>query len=223
MLLQHLADGVELEFIPSNPYPAWVLGREDAGYIGGGASLSMVLNGINKYGRFPISRVGTYNESIRKGVNWRNYIQDAEPFQAGCCYLGNLPSREMADAIILSVRAGHPIVFGGSTAVSNKPVYKEKVKTGTLQGRWSHATAFVAYRIISGTVYLAHMNSWGNVYGVGQYEKDPGSVIWLSEEDIRAMCAGTYRDAFAITYVESTKGPKNWNLAPRQIPFPTLS
>ncbi len=220
MLLQHLADGIELEFVSSNPYPAWVLGREDARYRGGGASMSMVLNGINRYGRFPIAKVGTYAESIRSRINWRKRIDEAEEFQAGCSYLGNLSSREMADAILLCLRAGHPVAFGGSTAVANTSDYSEGIKKGTLRGRWSHATAFVAYRQHRNRTYLAHMNSWGNVYGMGRIENEPGSVVWLDFEDVRKMCAGNYRDAFAITYVESVRSQRNWNLAPVPIVFP---
>jgi len=212
MLLQHLADGVELEFVPTNPYPAWVLGREDARYRGGGATLSMVLNGVNRYGRFPIAKVGTYAESIRSRVNWRTRINDAEPFQAGCCYLGQLTTREMVEAIMLCVRAGHPVAFGNSVAVSNTPVYLNGVKTGALRGSWAHATAFVAYREIGRRPFLALMNSWGKVYGVGQTENDPASVIWMSEENVRKMCEGRYRDAFTITYAESTPGAVNWKL-----------
>lgn len=220
MLLQHLSDGIELKFVASNPYPAWVLGRSDANYRGGGASLSMVLNGINKYGRFPISRAGTYAESVRKNIDWKAKIDDAEPFQVGCSYLGHLSSRELADAILLCVRAGHPVAFGGSTAVSNTPVHRDGVKTGSLRGSWMHATAFIAYRELEGKIYLAHLNSWGNSYGLGKYERDPGSVIWLSEEQVREMCSGRYRDAFTITYAESVPGRKNWKLSPLQIPFP---
>ena len=212
MLLQHLADGIELEFVPTNPYPAWVLGREDTNYRGGGASMSMVLNGINRYGRFPVAKVGTYSESTSSRVNWRQRTDEAEKFQAGCCYLGNLSSRELADAILLCVRAGHPIAFGGSTAVSNSAVYLNGVKTGTLRGSWSHATAFIAYRKVNSEIYLAHINSWGKIYGVGRYENDPASVIWLSEKSVRKMCAGRYRDAFAITYAESLPGQVNWKL-----------
>jgi len=212
MLLQHLADGIELEFVPTNPYPAWILGREDARYRGGGASLSMVLNGINRYGRFPVAKVGTYAESIRSRTDWRKRTSDAEPFQAGCCYLGHLSTRDMVAAILLCVRAGHPVAFGNSVAVSNTPVYLNGVKTGTLRGGWSHATAFVAYREIGGRPYLALMNSWGKVYGTGKTESDPASVIWMSEENVRRMCEGRYRDAFTITYVESTPGVVNWRL-----------
>ena len=214
MLLQHLADGIELEFVPTNPYPAWVLGREDARYRGGGASLSMVLNGINRYGRFPITKVGSYAEAVRSRTDWRKRADDAEPFQAGCCYLGHLTTREMCDAILLCVRAGHPVAFGNSVAVANTPAYTNGVKTGVLRGGWSHATAFVAYREIGGRPYLALMNSWGRVYGVGKNENEPGSVIWMSEENVRRMCEGRYRDAFAITYVESTPGAVNWKLIP---------
>ena len=212
MLLQHLADGIELEFVPTNPYPAWVLGREDARYRGGGATLSMVLNGVNRYGRFPVTKAGTYAEAIRSRIDWRKRADDAEPFQAGCCYLGHLPTREMVAAILLCVRAGHPVAFGNSVAVSNTPTYLSGVKTGVLRGSWSHATAFVAYREIGGQPYLALMNSWGKVYSTGTAENDPASVIWMSGENVRRMCEGRYRDAFTITYAESTPGAVNWKL-----------
>lgn len=219
-VLQHKADSVGMEFVPTNPYPAWVLGRKDANYRGGGASMSMVLSGINKYGRFPVSVAGTYAESIRKGVDWKKYANEAERFQSGCCYIGGMDSDEMFQAIMLCVAAGFPVAFGGSTAVSNTPTYRKEAKTGTLRGSWMHATALVAYREIAGEPYLAHLNSWGNCYGTGRYEQDPGSVIWLSESNVKKMCRGSYRDAFAITYAESGAVKTNWDLAPIEIHYP---
>ncbi|MGL6193733.1 MAG: hypothetical protein ACRC2T_02785, partial [Thermoguttaceae bacterium] len=64
-----------------------------------------------------------------------------------------------------------------------------------------------------GTEYLAHLNSWGNCYGLGKYESDPGSIVWLSLEDVFTMCSGRYRDAFAITYVESAPAAINWDFS----------
>lgn len=217
MMLQHLADGVELEFIKTNPYPAWVLGREDANYRGGGATMSMVLNGINKYGRFPESIAGTYEESIRSQRNWRSLASPASEHQVGCCFLGDLSRNEMADAIIMCVRAGHPVAFGGSTAIANTPTYQNGIKQGVIRGTWAHATAFVAYREHKDVVYLAHMNSWGKVYGNDKYEDAPASVVWLSEADVRRMCSGNYADAFVITYAESTQGKPNWSHKPYRI------
>lgn len=217
MLLQHIADGVELAFVKTNPYPAWILGKQDAGYRGDGATMSMVLTGINRYGRFPESVAGTYEESIRSNRNWRNLADPAAQHQVGCCYLGELSKQEMAEAIILCVRAGHPIAFGGSTAIANTPSYRNGIKQGVLQGSWMHATAFVAYREHQGVVYLAHMNSWGKSYGEDQKENTPASVVWVSENDVRKMCNGSYSDAFAITYTESTQGEPNWNHNPHTI------
>ena len=222
MLLQHVADGVELEVVPTNPYPAWVLGREDANYRGDGATMSMVLNGVNKYGRFPTAKVGSYAESISKKINWRALASDAEYFQAGCCYLGDLSDAKLFDAIMLCVRAGHPVAFGGSTAIDSKADYGSGIKRGVIHGKWAHATAFIAYREFRGKEYLAHINSWGDTYGVGKIEREPGSVVWLESSDVRKMCIGQFRDAFVITYVESTPGQAQWGLAPMLIPFPAV-
>ena len=220
MLLQHIADGIELEFVPTNPYPAWVLGREDANFRGNGATMSMVLNGVNRYGRFPIAKVGSYAESITRKINWRTMVPEAEHFQTGCCYLGDLSDNELFNAIVLCVRAGHPVSFGGSTAIDNVPDYRDSIKKGVIRGKWSHATAFIAYREFNDKQYLGHINSWGNVYGTGKIEREPGSVVWIESDDVRKMCTGRYRDAFVITYVESTPGLARWKLAPAFIPFP---
>lgn len=202
--LIQIADGYNYQHREYNPYPTWKLGRRDAGYNGGGATISMVLNSANKYGLFTNENYKSYSESLsgRFEITEQNYA-DAEKRQIGACYLGDYRGEELARIVFDCLAAGFTAAVGTSTAVSSSVSYRNGIKILKNSGSWMHATARIAYRKeADGTEYIAHQNSWGKWLEQGP-EKEPASVGWEDFETFARQCSGRYIDCFIITRVEN--------------------
>ena len=167
-VLQQIADGARLSYVNYNPSPAWMLGRDDAGYRGGGATLGMMLKAANKYGNFPVSVAGDYDANYNKSTSyWRNMVGEGDQYQSCVCYLGNLKRQEMFDAVLLACRAGLKVEVGSDRKIGAAS-YKDGFKVCGDGGSTAHATCFVAWRESNGKQYLFEKGSWGNYYKNGR-------------------------------------------------------
>jgi len=221
-VLQQIADGARLDYIKYNPTPTWKLGRYDAGYNGGGATLGMMLKSTNKYGCFPVSVAGDYDLNYNKSESyWRNMDSEGKRFQSSVCYLGNLKRQDMFDAVMMSCRAGLKVVMGSNRKMGAAS-YSNGIKVCGDGGSTAHATCLNAWREHNGKQYLFEKGSWGAYYKNGSMEREqtPECGGWISQDFVWQRTGTSFADFFVVVYSESFSSKSDWNLLIPQITFP---
>ncbi|MBQ2622313.1 MAG: hypothetical protein IJF84_13320 [Thermoguttaceae bacterium] len=180
-----------------------------------GRTIYSIAKAACEIGNFPVSEVGEYNGGTSFTTAIINAQTTAEKNQTGFCYVGDRRAEELAEIIILSLRAGHPVVIGNDIALRDGTRQDSNGMTITdVGGGWGggHCTSAIDYRKVGETEYVYIVNSHGLIYrsntdipGFGAYITKSGLVRYLS---------GRFSDIMPLTYTERPVNEQDTNLNP---------
>lgn len=213
-VLTQIGLGAELVFEPINPFYMWTISK--GGSTRGGQSMSAVLTYGNEVGNFPVSAVGKYSAGLRGVRDLPEHRDAAARHQIGASRLPG-QGEELAENILLCLRALKSVCIGNSVAVKGSTVGVDGLKTVSLGGSWMHATGFSGYRRHGGEEFAFWVNSHGNARYASGPENEPGCGGWMRRRDLVRFCSGRYADAFVLTYAEAGHGPVRTDLNPPDV------
>jgi hypothetical protein len=201
-------------FVLINPLAMWV--RTKNWSMSGGQSMSKVMMGGNRFGNYPVQRVGEYSTRLTKELisKIESATDEATLHQFGACRL--LPSAvcNLPSAIALCLRAGMVVCIGNSVRVSGCMTDKNGMRVAVLGGTWAHATLLDGYIVVNGTVYLHWTNSHGNRYKGKDRFDAPESGCWMTLGTLERFCGGRYVDVFCIYRAEAPVDDTRKSVAP---------
>lgn len=221
-LLKQIGMGAELKAERVNPIVTYAqtLGcNRDGEKIPNGQTIAAVLEAGAKIGTYPTKYVGEYNEWTTYRKEWEKYQEEAGKRQMGVCPLTDesgvsLQGDEMAEAVMLALKANKCVEFGNIVAVEPYMVTdNNNVNIPVLNNRWMHATIWSGYKKVNDQEYYRWENTHGYIYK--NNDRSPNFGAWLTREQLIKMCSGAYCDAGIITYAEAPRGEKNLDLNPR--------
>jgi hypothetical protein len=189
-------------FVQINPLAMWV--RTKNWSMSGGQSMSKVMLGGNQFGNYPVQFVGEYSTRLTKEFisKIEHTADEAMFYQFGACRLPG-KGKDLAEKIILCLRAGLVVCIGNSVRVSGSVLDDKNMRVARLNGTWSHATLFDGYQVVDGRVYLHWTNSHGNRYREKDRFDSPESGCWMTVQTLEQFCGGRYTDAFCIYRAEA--------------------
>jgi len=205
-------------FVRINPLAMWV--RTKNWSMSGGQSMSKVMVGGNRFGNYPVQRVGEYSIKLTKDtISKIDHASDeATLHQFGACRLaqerGGASLSVLVERIVLCLRAGMVVCIGNSVRVSGSSIDGNGMRVATLGGTWSHATLLDGYVVVNGTVYLHWTNSHGYRYPGADRYGAPESGCWMNVKTLTQFCSGRYCDAFCIYRAEAPVDAGRTNFTP---------
>ena len=200
-------------FVPINPLAMWV--RTKNWIMKGGQSMSKVMTGGNQLGNYPVALVGEYGTNLTNEVKRRieAAANGATLHQFGACRLTGR-GKELAEKIILCLRAGMVVPIGNSVRVSGTHIDRNDMRCAILGGSWQHATVLDGFIVVNGTIYLHWTNSHGDRYKGKDRFSSPESGCWITIETLVQFCSGRYVDAFVIYRAEAPTDETRTNFTP---------
>lgn len=194
-VLSSIALGAPLIYEPTNPYVAWVLSKN--GSQRGGQTPGLMAKTANKVGHFLCRDVG--NDNLRFPKQYRDYRSSAKKHQSGIVFLPG-EGKELAEQILLCVKAGFGVALGNSLAVNGTQIDGNGVQIAELGGSWAHATSFAAWLNRNGQDYCFWVNSHGKRYTQGTLD-EPADGCWMraDKELVRFVQTAThYGQPYAV-------------------------
>lgn len=156
-------------------------------------------------GNFPVSAIGKYQGNARFSQAMIDSYNVALQNEIGWVYLGDKyrSAEELADIVILSLRACRPVIIGNTIAMQDgTSLNKDGVYVADVRGNWGggHCTAAVDVRKVGNTYYPFIYNSHGPIYRAGDGSPDEGAYV--TRDGLIRYFSGSWTDVMLSTYVE---------------------
>lgn len=167
-------------------------------------------------GNFPVADIGEYNGGTSFTESMIESKPDAEKNQTGFVYVGNREPEELADIVVLSLRAGRPVIIGNDIALRDgcrkdaNGMYITDVGGGWGGG---HCTSAIDYRKVNETEYIYIANSHGNIYKSGT--RIPAFGAYITRSALVRYLSGRFADVMPLTYTERPEGIEDFDLNPQ--------
>ena len=169
-----------------------------------------------KYGNFTVDDIGDNPDLAMYTAAMLKTAADAERRQTGWVYLGDgYNGRELADIVLLSLRACRPVIIGNTVALQDGvEITSDLVPVSRVGGGWGggHCTAAVDVKKVGDKYYPWIYNSHGNRYEA--HNGAPAAGTYITYDGLVKYCSGSYADVMLTTYTESPHAGDNYNLNP---------
>lgn len=169
-----------------------------------------------KYGNFTVDDIGDNPDLAMYTAAMVKTQADAERRQTGWVYLGDgYSGRELADIVLLSLRACRPAIIGNTVALQDGvEVTSDLVPVSRVGGGWGggHCTAAVDVKKVGDKYYVWIYNSHGNLYKARNGA--PAAGTYVTYDGLVKYLSGSYADVMLTTYTESPHAGDNYNLNP---------
>ena len=171
-----------------------------------GRTIYAIAEAACETGNFPTDAIGGYTGDARFTQRMIDSVDVAEKNQMGFVYLGNesRTPEELADIVILSVRACRPCIIGNTVALQDgTALNQDGVYVSNVGGSWGggHCTAAVDYkRVDRKNEYVWIYNSHGALYKAGDGSPDEGT--WITRNGLIKYLSGSFADVMPTTYIE---------------------
>ena len=220
MALNQYWNGAERSVVPYNPTGIYAYSSgeepvEGRRFADNGRTIYAIAKAACQVGNFPADEAGDYNG----GATFTRAILDTKPEaeknQTGFAYVGNRTPEELAGIVILSLRAGRPVVIGNDIALRDGTRQDANgMFIADVGGGWGggHATAAIDYRKVKDTEYVYIANSHGEIYKTGT--QTPAFGAYITRSALVRYLSGRFADIMPLTYTERPAGTPDVNLNP---------
>ncbi|MBQ3350249.1 MAG: hypothetical protein IJG38_07605 [Thermoguttaceae bacterium] len=179
-----------------------------------GRTIYAICKAACEVGNFPVADIGDYVGGTSFTQQMIDARQTAEKNQTGFVYVGDRSANELADIVILSLRAGRPVIIGNEIALQDgvrKDANGMYITTVNGSG-WGggHATCAIDYRKVNDTEYVYIANSHGNIYNSGT--DIPAFGVYITRASLVKYLSGRFADIMPLTYTERPVGKENFDL-----------
>ena len=168
-----------------------------------GRTIYAVAESACKTGNFPASAIGAYTGDARFTPLMIKSVKIANENQLGFVYVGSKSAEELADIVLLSLRAGKPVVIGNSVALRDGTHQSaDGVYVSDVNGSWGggHATAAVDVKKVGDRYYPFIYNSHGKRYNAP--DGRPAEGTYITREGLVRYLSGSFADIMPTTYAE---------------------
>ena len=202
--------GMEADIIRYNPsgiyaYSSGKTPEAHKPFPDNGRTIFAIAETACQTGNFPTDAIGEYEPESRYTARMITAQETAATNQTGFVYLGDVERtpEELADIIILSLRACRPVIIGNSVALkSGTALNPDGVYVSDVGGSWGggHCTAACDIRKEGKNYYAWIYNSHGKLYP----SKDgaPAEGTYIDRKDLIKYLSGSFADVMLTTYVE---------------------
>jgi len=200
--------GYEIDIEAYNPmglycYASGETPREYAYVANNGRTIYKICETACNIGNFPESAIGKYNGNPQYTPLMIKSVDVAAENQTGFVYIGEKSAQELADIIILSLRACRPVIIGNIVALRDGTHQNaDGVYVSDVGGTWGggHATAAVDIKKVGDRYYPWIYNSHGSLYPAPDGSPDGGTYI--TQEALARYLSGSSTDVMLATYQE---------------------
>lgn len=169
-----------------------------------------------KHGNYTVDDIGDNPDLAMYTAAMIKTAADAERRQTGWVYLGDgYSGKELADIVLLSLRACRPAIIGNATALYDGIQNNiNGVDVTSVGGGWGggHCTAAVDVKKVDNAYYIWIYNSHGNLYKTNT--NAPAAGTYITYDGLVKYLSGSYADVMLTTYTESPHAGDNYNLNP---------
>ena len=166
-------------------------------------------------GNYTVDDIGEYTGRAMYTPAMLKTAPDAQRRQTGWVYLGDgYTPAQLADIIILSLRACRPAIIGNTVALQDGvEVTSDLVPVSRVGGGWGggHCTAACDIKKVGDKYYPWIYNSHGNLYKTNT--DAPAAGTYITYDGLVKYLSGSYADVMLTTYTESPH-VTNTNLNP---------
>ena len=181
-----------------------------------GRTIYAIANAACSTGNFTVAKIGEYTGGTSFTQAMINDVPDANKNQTGFCYVGDRSPEELAEIVILSLRAGRPSIIGNDIALRDGTRQDANgMHITDVGGGWGggHCTAAIDYRKVNETEYIYLANSHGNIYKSGT--EIPAFGAYITRTALIRYLSGRFADVMPLTYTERPEGIEDFDLNPQ--------
>ena len=172
-----------------------------------GRTIYAIAEAACKYGGFTVDDIGEYNGQAAYTAAMIKSEANAKLRQTGWVYLGEgYSASQLADIIILSLRACKPAIIGNMVALQDgTSVNSDGVPVSQVGGGWGggHCTAACDIKKVGNNYYPWIYNSHGNRYTTNT--NAPAGGTYITRDGLINYLSGSYADVMLTTYTESPR------------------
>ncbi len=184
-----------------------------------GRTIYSICKAACEVGNFPVAEIGSYAGGTSFTQKMIDSLQVAAQNQTGFAYVGDRGANELADIVILSCRAGRPVIIGNEIALQDGVRKDENgMYITTVNGSgWGggHATCAIDYRKVNDTEYIYIANSHGNIYN--SKTEIPAFGAFITRESLVRYLSGRFADIMPLTYTERPVVKADVNINPEGV------
>ena len=212
--------GAEIQIDKYNPsgnyaYSSGYTPRANERVPDNGRTIYAAAKAACEAGNYTVADIGEYRGVSAYTPSMIKTQVDAERRQTGWVYLGDgYDARELADIVLLSLRACRPVIIGNTVALQDGvEITSDLVPVSRVGGSWGggHCTAAVDVKKVGDKYYPWIYNSHGNRYEA--HNGAPAAGTYITYDGLVKYCSGSYVDVMLTTYTESPH-VTNTNLNP---------
>lgn len=156
------------------------------------------------FGNFPTESIGAYTGQDYFTQRMLDSVDVAEKNQMGFAYIPEQKTAEqLADIIILSLRACRPCIIGNTVALQDgTALNSDGVYVSNVGGSWGggHCTSACDVKKVGENFYVWIYNSHGALYKAGDGSPDEGT--WITRNGLIKYLSGSWADVMPTTYIE---------------------
>ena len=213
--------GAEIQIDKYNPsgnyaYSSGYAPRANERVPDNGRTIYAAAKAACEAGNYTVADIGDYRGVAAYTPSMIKTAPDAQQRQTGWVYLGDgYNGRELADIILLSLRAGRPAIIGNTVALQDGvEMTSDLVPVSRVGGGWGggHCTAAVDVKKVNNAYYIWIYNSHGNLYKTNT--NAPAAGTYITYDGLVKYLSGSYADVMLTTYTESPHAGDNHNLNP---------
>lgn len=203
------AEYTACKYNPTGIYAYSSTSRPDAWkpFADNGRTIYAIAQAACETGNFPAEEIGAYTGDCRFSQRMISAVDDGVPEknQMGFVYLGDQrrTPEELADIVILSLRACRPVIIGNTVALQDGAgLNSDGVYVSGVGGSWGggHCTAACDIKKVGDNYYPWIYNSHGKLYHAADGSPDEGTFI--TRQGLIKYLSGSFADVMPTTYIE---------------------
>ena len=211
--------GAEIDLEAYNPngiyaYSSGQTPAEYQSYPDNGRTIYKIAQTACEIGNFPVSAIGEYTRQARFTSLMIRNVSVAKENQLGFVYIGSRSAEELADIVILSLRACKPVIIGNMVALRDGTHKSaDGVYVSDVGGSWGggHATAACDIKKVGDRYYPFIYNSHGDIYPAP--DGRPAAGTYVTRDGLIRYLSGSFADVMLTTYMERPR-VEYYNLNP---------
>ena len=168
-----------------------------------GRTIYKIAQTACEIGNFPVSAIGEYTGQARFTSLMLRNVSVAKENQLGFVYIGSKSAEELADIIILSLRACKPVIIGNMVALRDGTHQSaDGVYISDVGGAWGggHCTAAVDIKKVGNRYYPFILNSHGNRYPAP--DGRPAFGTYITRDGLIRYLSGSFADVMLTTFMK---------------------
>lgn len=172
-------------------------------YPDNGRTIYNIAKTACEIGNFPVSAIGEYTRQARFTSLMLRNVSVAKENQLGFVYIGSRSAEELADIVILSLRACKPVIIGNMVALRDGTHQSaDGVYVSDVGGSWGggHCTAAVDIKKVGDRYYPFIYNSHGDIYPAP--DGRPAAGTYVTRVGLIRYLSGSFADVMLTTYME---------------------